>query len=376
MVIVDNDRPDDAQTLPSTGRRSGLATAVPLGPLPDDPTERAALLEAVVEHQAALLQREDEVHRILVRHRPGRRLGRGALRVGGRLLRRRGDGDDHRRPRPRHGRQRQRGRARPGARLLRPHRPPHHRDRARRHPRRRRPRDARRAMVRIAAGTSTTACSAAFCADRSLTADDVHLLERAATVAALAITKEQAVSAVESKYRAEFLRDALAGRAGDADRRRRPRQLRSAGTSTARWWSSWPRPTRTTPTPPASAEEVRSLQERFVAGLEPGRCRCATPRRPVMGFSQEVVALFAVTAERRHRRDHAHRRRDRPGRQRHRRRRSAHLLDGGLAPDRLRGRPAAGLRRGAQGGAASGASCTATRPSPTSTGWASSGCSP
>ena len=42
----------------------------------------------------------------------------------------------------------------------------------------------------------------------------MHLLERAATVAALAITKEQAVAAVEGKYRAEFLRDALAGRAG------------------------------------------------------------------------------------------------------------------------------------------------------------------
>ena len=43
----------------------------------------------------------------------------------------------------------------------------------------------------------------------------MHLLERAATVAALAITKEQAVAAVEGKYRAEFLRDALAGRAGE-----------------------------------------------------------------------------------------------------------------------------------------------------------------
>src|SRR5690349_24582348 len=67
MVIVDNDRPDDAHTLPSTGHRSGLATALPVGPLPDDPAERAAALEAVVERQAALLQREDEVHRVLVR---------------------------------------------------------------------------------------------------------------------------------------------------------------------------------------------------------------------------------------------------------------------------------------------------------------------
>ncbi len=42
----------------------------------------------------------------------------------------------------------------------------------------------------------------------------VQALERAATVAALAITKQLAVSAVESKFRGDFLRDALAGAAG------------------------------------------------------------------------------------------------------------------------------------------------------------------
>lgn len=47
---------------------------------------------------------------------------------------------------------------------------------------------------------------------------DVGILERAATVAALVITKQQAVAAVESKYRADFLRDVLTGRAGTDDR--------------------------------------------------------------------------------------------------------------------------------------------------------------
>jgi purine catabolism regulator len=42
----------------------------------------------------------------------------------------------------------------------------------------------------------------------------VQALERAATVAALAITKQLAVSAVESKFRGDFLRDALLGTAG------------------------------------------------------------------------------------------------------------------------------------------------------------------
>ena len=35
----------------------------------------------------------------------------------------------------------------------------------------------------------------------------MHALERAATVAALLITREQAVAAVENKYRGDFLRD-------------------------------------------------------------------------------------------------------------------------------------------------------------------------
>ncbi|MHB1738515.1 MAG: PucR family transcriptional regulator [Actinomycetes bacterium] len=43
----------------------------------------------------------------------------------------------------------------------------------------------------------------------------VHTLERAATVAALAITRELAVGAVQAKYRGDFLRDVLSGRAGD-----------------------------------------------------------------------------------------------------------------------------------------------------------------
>jgi purine catabolism regulator len=48
-----------------------------------------------------------------------------------------------------------------------------------------------------------------------LTDADVHVLERAATVAALAVTKRLAVAAVESKYRADFLRDVLVGRVPD-----------------------------------------------------------------------------------------------------------------------------------------------------------------
>ena len=102
-----------------------------------------------------------------------------------------------------------------------------------------------RAAVRIVAGHLDHGVLIAFCSHRDLTADDVRLLERAATVAALAITKDQAVAAVESKYRAEFLRDALAGRAGSPPTPW-PTPPRSGGASTGRWSSSSPRPTRTT----------------------------------------------------------------------------------------------------------------------------------
>ena len=62
MVIVDNDRPGDAQSWASAALATGVADG-----LPSDPAARVEALEMVVERQAALLEREDEVHRVLVR---------------------------------------------------------------------------------------------------------------------------------------------------------------------------------------------------------------------------------------------------------------------------------------------------------------------
>ena len=152
-----------------------------------------------------------------------------------------------------------------------------------------------RAAVRIVAGHLDHGVLIAFCSARRLTADDVRLLERAATVAALAITKEQAVSAVESKYRAEFLRDALAGRAGS------PAEA-AAHAASLGWDIDRPmvvvvaetdedddRSTR-------DADEVRFLQQRFArAWIHAVAVRDA--RTPVMGFSREVVALVGVPAD-------------------------------------------------------------------------------
>ncbi len=69
----------------------------------------------------------------------------------------------------------------------------------------------------VVAGGSDLARLVCFNPDRRISADDMYALERAATVAALLITRQQAVSAVESKYRGDFLRDVFSGRAGEAE---------------------------------------------------------------------------------------------------------------------------------------------------------------
>ena len=155
--------------------------------------------------------------------------------------------------------------------------------------------NAGRALVRIVAGQLDHGLLCAFVVDRALTADDVHLLERAATVAALAITKAQAVSAVEGKYRAEFLRDALSGRAGGP--------AEAVSHAAALGWDIDRRlvvvvaetdedDAHTTRSP----EEVSSLQERFARAWSQAMA-VRDPAAPVVGFSQEVVALHAVPAD-------------------------------------------------------------------------------
>ena len=149
-----------------------------------------------------------------------------------------------------------------------------------------------RAAVRIVAGHLDHGVLIAFCSHRDLTADDVRLLERAATVAALAITKDQAVAAVESKYRAEFLRDALAGRAGSpADAVAHAASLgwdidRRMVVVVAETDEDDDRTSR-------DPDEVRFLQQRFARAWTHAM-GVRDPRGPVMGFSREVVALVGV----------------------------------------------------------------------------------
>lgn len=125
----------------------------------------------------------------------------------------------------------------------------------------------------------------------------VEALERAAGVVALVITREIAVAAVESKYRGDFLRDALAGLAGS------PSQVREH-CALLDWDVDRPMvivvatldPTEADTGPvaaPGRSLPLRSVQERFAAAWEQvvhARDKAA----PVVGFSTEVVCLVPV----------------------------------------------------------------------------------
>jgi PucR family transcriptional regulator, purine catabolism regulatory protein len=125
--------------------------------------------------------------------------------------------------------------------------------------------------------------------------DDVQSLERAAAVAALLITREAAVTAVENKYQGDFLRDLLMRRAADpayvAEHAegfgwdlRRPVVVVSAQLD------------RADDDAPVSSARRRQWQERFAAawrqvGAELGE------GIPSVDFSSEVVTLLPASVD-------------------------------------------------------------------------------
>ncbi len=148
-----------------------------------------------------------------------------------------------------------------------------------------------RAVVPIVAGRVDHGRIVAF-SRVPLTDADVRGLERAATVAALAITKQLAVAAVEGKYRADFLRDLLTGRVDEvAD---------AVGYARSFGWEL-DRPLVTVvaeldPPPtaaPAGAPELHPVRERFAAAWQ-AAVRSRDPRAPVVSFHHEVVTLLGV----------------------------------------------------------------------------------
>jgi purine catabolism regulator len=150
------------------------------------------------------------------------------------------------------------------------------------------------AVVPIVAGRVDHGRIIAFPAE-PLTDADIHYLERAATVAALAITKQLAVAAVESKYRADFLRDLLAGRVEDlagaiAHARSFGWEIdRAAVVAVAELDPD------ETPAAPA-VPQLRPVQERFSAEWQ-SAVRWRDPRAAVVSFNREVVVVLGAPGD-------------------------------------------------------------------------------
>jgi purine catabolism regulator len=155
--------------------------------------------------------------------------------------------------------------------------------------------DAR--SLRVAAGGADLARLVCVRPDGPLTADDIHALERAAAVAALLITREQAVTAVENKYQGDFLRDLLLRRAGLVDD---PAYV-DEHAATFGWDLRRPvvvLAAEIDPMPedePASSSLRRQWQERFSAAWRQVAAALDSGI-PTVDFSSEVVTLLPVLA--------------------------------------------------------------------------------
>jgi purine catabolism regulator len=144
--------------------------------------------------------------------------------------------------------------------------------------------------LRVAAGGTDLARLVCLRLGSALPDDDVHALERAAAIAALLITREQAVTAVENKYRGDFLRDLLLRRAAD------PAYV-AEHVATFGWDLDRPLVVVAAEIDPAdetaSSAQRRQWQERFSAAWRQVT-EALAPGSPAVDFSSEVVALLPV----------------------------------------------------------------------------------
>lgn len=145
---------------------------------------------------------------------------------------------------------------------------------------------------RVTAGGTDLARLVCFRPVGGLTSDDVHALERAATVAALLITRQEAVTAVENKYQGDFLRDLLLRHAAD------PHYI-AEHTETFGWDIDRPvvvvvaELDHVAGDEPTSGLQRRQWQQRFSAAWRQVT-RTVAPDIACVDFSSEVVALLPV----------------------------------------------------------------------------------
>ncbi|HEX6874325.1 MAG TPA: helix-turn-helix domain-containing protein, partial [Nocardioidaceae bacterium] len=149
------------------------------------------------------------------------------------------------------------------------------------------------AVVAIQGGRIDHGRLVVFHPERVMTRADLVVLDRAATVAAISLTQEIAITAVESKYRGDFLRDVLSGRAGTPDEVLR--HARTLGWELGRPSVVVVASLETEQAPPMTLGYQGPLElERFTAAWLRVVAR-QDPSIPVVGFASEVVALLPVT---------------------------------------------------------------------------------
>lgn len=147
-------------------------------------------------------------------------------------------------------------------------------------------------MLRVAAGGVDLGRLIAVRSCGPIGPADVQALERAAAVAALLITREQAVTAVENKYQGDLLRDVLLGRAGDE-------QYVLHHTGGFGWDLQRPSVVvvamldRDDST--VDGDQRRRWQERFAAGWRKV-AREMDPAAACVDYSSEVVAILPATS--------------------------------------------------------------------------------
>jgi purine catabolism regulator len=155
---------------------------------------------------------------------------------------------------------------------------------------------------RVAAGSSDLARLIAIKLDGPISEDDVHALERAAAVAALLITRQEAITAVENKYQGDFLRDLFLHRTGGLGGSGSEEYV-AEHAATFGWDLDRPIVVLCAEIDPLQPDAApvsrlvrRQWQERFAAAWRQVT-RGLDATIPTVDFSSEVVVLLPIGAE-------------------------------------------------------------------------------